>query len=287
MMKPYAVLADAPDAEAPAGPQPVELWHAPDASWEVFAGVAAGVAAATALIPMGAALAAVATLVVAALGAYALLPVRAAAYTALGVLAAGAALLAFAPVVAPWTVGALTTYVVFAVACFAAALLGRATRTVLDSLVAQRDAALVDRRLAKDRSREATARLLDLAASVDELLWETDAALRLRYVSGTLERSTGIPPDQVLGQNPLDLAEKLAGRPGRFAACVARMRERRPIRGLRLLWQDRAGARHVWCVHGTPLFDDDGHFVRYRGVVVEQRNVDRGRRLRAVAKAEP
>ena len=276
-MKAYAIVADGQTVAEAAGAASAQPWRVASATWPAVAafGVALGVAFALALA--GALVAALAALVLTAVAAFAALPRRLALHLAPVALGVGALLLAFAPTLTLPAVAAVTTGIAFFLVCIGAALLGRATRTALDSLVALRDSALIDRRNAKDRSREATARLLDLAASIDEVLWETDPAGRLRFVSGSFERSTGFAPDHVLGKTPAEAAEKMLGRAGRFAACTTRMRARAPIRGLRLLWQDRTGARHLWVVHGAPHFDDDGNFVRYRGVVLERRAVSMAR----------
>src|SRR5688572_1321455 len=170
-MKAYTVIADGQTVAGTTGPAAAQLWRTTAVTLPVVAAVALALALAVGLVVAGATLAAIAAFTLVALAAHAVLPPRAAARASVAAVAVGALALALAPVLATRTVASVTNGIALAIVVLLAGLLGRATRTTLGSLAALRDAALVDRRNAKDHSREATARLLDLGASVDEILW--------------------------------------------------------------------------------------------------------------------
>jgi PAS domain-containing protein len=150
-----------------------------------------------------------------------------------------------------------------------AALLGVASSRSLESLRAQHAQAQRTRQRAEQRLRCARIRAEDFLASVDDFHFETDAALRVRFVGPALRAMTGLTPKLLLGATPVEVAERHFGRYGRFGSCEARMRERRAIVGLRIAWYDRRGRRRRAVLHAHPRYDHAGHFLGYRGVVVE------------------
>jgi len=168
--------------------------------------------------------------------------------------------------------------------CFAAIALERRVARRLGAQRAARDAAHVLRRAAGIQRIAADQRLRHLERAVDDVFWETDAALRLRHVSSGFERAAGRDPRTLLGRNPVEVAERLVGRPGRAAAWLGAMRARRPVRALRLAWRDRGGTVRIWLVHGDPVFDEAQRFAGYRGVAVDASDCRIRRRMRGEAR---
>jgi PAS domain-containing protein len=119
----------------------------------------------------------------------------------------------------------------------------------------------------EERARLAGCRMRDFLASTDEICFETDERIRLRYLSEACERATGVPPHRLLDLDPLDLAERFLGRYGRLACCGASMRQRRIIRGLRFAFCDADGGRRFLRVDAVPRYGHYGRFIGYRGVL--------------------
>ena len=108
-------------------------------------------------------------------------------------------------------------------------------------------------------------RLADVAEAGSDWLWESDADLRLTYLSPQFASQTGIPDEQLIGRSLLELANDAAGRAdgGRHAADL---RARRPLRDLchRATHSITGASRHVR-VSGKAVFDRAGRFTGYRG----------------------
>jgi hypothetical protein len=149
-----------------------------------------------------------------------------------------------------------------ALAALANRTLDRLNQSYVDALAGQREAVA--------GYQTARARVIELGATVDNVYWETDAAMRLRFLSRGFAKAGGKVPRMrmLLGYDPIDVAERLLGRYGRMPALLARMRNQEAISGMRMAWRDEAGNLRTSSIYGYPQFDPEGRLVRYRGVVV-------------------
>ena len=162
-------------------------------------------------------------------------------------------------------------------AAMGSALAGLANRT-LDRLHDSYTDAVAGMREAVAGYQSARARVIELGATVDNVYWETDAAMRLRFLSrGFAKAGPKVPKmRQLLGYDPIDVAERLLGRYGRMHALLARMRNHEPINGMRMAWRDEAGNLRTSSIYGYPQFEVDGRLARYRGVVVHTAQFEAG-----------
>lgn len=165
------------------------------------------------------------------------------------------------------TVGALLLI------AFVAVPMGRLSRSVSGRAVADHLAARRRTVGLEEQARLATRRMHDFFASSDEVYFETDDKVRLRYVSESCERATGVSPHRLLGLDALDIAERFLGRYGRLARCGAWMGRHKIIHGHRIAFCDSHGARRYFTVDAVPRYGRFGRFTGYRGVI----NVSRRR----------
>ncbi len=244
-----------PSAEAPAWSTLDEL-----SLWVI------AIAGAALMLLVGVAAAAIPTLCVAALVSITMraTPMPLAMLRALAVLAGVAIAVTVAhpsPRLDALTVAALLLTAVLAIP------MGLLSRTASGRAVAEHQQARRRTIELEEQARLATRRMQDFLASSDEVYFETDDKVRLRYVSESCERATGLAPHRLLGLDALDIAERFLGRYGRLASCGAGMRRRKIIHGLRIAYCDGRGARRILRVDAVPRFGRFGRFSGYRGVL--------------------
>ena len=182
-------------------------------------------------------------------------------------IASGVAGVLLAALLASDPVAQVETVLAFVPIAALCALLGAWSRERIERMVDEQDRAFDVLVANERRARVAMIRMQDLRETVDEAHWEADDKLRLRYVSPAFERIAELPPQSVLGLDPLDIAERYLGRYGRVGVCAARMESRAILDRVRLVWCDRARRRRYVTVCGVPRFSDAGAFVGYRGVM--------------------
>jgi diguanylate cyclase (GGDEF)-like protein/PAS domain S-box-containing protein len=112
------------------------------------------------------------------------------------------------------------------------------------------------------------AHLRDALGMASDWLWETDAALRLVWLSEGFFAATGLDPKDVLGHVFYEL-NRLDPQSPEARAHVADLEARRPFRGHRFELLDARGFRRVLETSGRPLFDDAGGFLGYFGTALD------------------
>ncbi|MDE2082980.1 MAG: EAL domain-containing protein [Burkholderiales bacterium] len=124
-----------------------------------------------------------------------------------------------------------------------------------------------------ERQNEVIGLLLrDFEENASDLLWETDAAGRLRRVSPKLAATLATPAEQLAARPILDLLKRMAPRSAGTADPIGPFRERlrrgEPFRDLPLALQ-HSGGKRWWSVTAKPLRDAEGRVAGWRGVAAD------------------
>ncbi|MEQ8226475.1 MAG: PAS domain-containing sensor histidine kinase [Rhodospirillales bacterium] len=127
------------------------------------------------------------------------------------------------------------------------------------------------------RAAEALTRLEDVTRLVSDLVWETDADLKLSYVS---EHAF-----EVLGFLPLQLEGKTFSELGRFIDEEGDKLDldlHKPFRDVTFIVDGASGDLHRLLMSGLPFFDlDDGRFSGVRGTARDVTEIHRAERIRS------
>ena len=108
-------------------------------------------------------------------------------------------------------------------------------------------------------------RFRDIVEASADWVWEVDADGRYTFVSAGVEALLGYRPEELLGRTPFDLMP--ADEADRVGAEFARINaERRPVRELDKVNQTRDGRRRYIQTSGTPILDERGGLLGYRGL---------------------
>ncbi len=125
------------------------------------------------------------------------------------------------------------------------------------------------RKCAERALQESEARFRDFAGASGDWFWETDTEDRFVWISESVERFAGWPPEYFIGKTRSEVAAA-AGVDIEGAAWRTMMEaiaRREPFRDAR---HDRTGGhgRRIWVnVSGVPRHDAEGRFAGYRGAV--------------------
>jgi len=123
------------------------------------------------------------------------------------------------------------------------------------------------RRATNEHHPEA-ARLPEIGEICDEWFWEQDADLRFTYVSPSVTRAGGLRPEDHIGRTREEInAERgVDDNTPEWQALRARLAAREPFRDFVYPAKARSGET-VWLrTSGTPVHDEAGNFVGYRGI---------------------
>ncbi len=128
--------------------------------------------------------------------------------------------------------------------------------------------ALRNIRLAAAVIRDGKARFRDIAEASSDWLWETDAELRVEFVSERFATIAGISPDTILGRPLTELLHPAEDRE-RWQRHLADLAARQPFRGLLCRLDGVADRAHTLRVAGKPIVDGNGRFCGYRGAATD------------------
>ncbi len=129
-------------------------------------------------------------------------------------------------------------------------------------------AALRNVRRAAAVIRDGETRFRDIAEASSDWLWETDADLRVVFVSERFATIVGISPQTILGRPLSELLHPAEDRE-RWDRHLADLAAREPFRGLLCRLDEVAGRAHTLRVAGKPIVDADGQFCGYRGAATD------------------
>jgi PAS domain S-box-containing protein len=107
-------------------------------------------------------------------------------------------------------------------------------------------------------------RLRDMAAASSDWLWEMGPDLRFTHFVGVVPRATPESIQALIGKTRLESADTSLA-PEAWAAHADDLAHRRPFRDFVYPWKDDEGRLCHCRISGRPFFDDDGHFLGYRG----------------------
>lgn len=135
-------------------------------------------------------------------------------------------------------------------------------------------------RLDLERSREteadaraeavaSAARFEDFARQAADGFWETDASLRLTYVSPGFARLMGMSVEEMLGLTPDAAYRRRHPDAPDLAPYLEPFHERAVVTGQHLSTLDQDGRKRRLLNQGIPIFDVAGDFAGYRGTVTD------------------
>jgi diguanylate cyclase (GGDEF)-like protein/PAS domain S-box-containing protein len=110
-------------------------------------------------------------------------------------------------------------------------------------------------------------RFTDFAEVAADGFWETDAALRLTYVSPSFAGAMGLYPEQMIGLTPIEAYRLRFPDAAGADEFMVPLLQHAPFREQLLITRDEAGQRHWLLNQGRPLLAADGQFAGYRGAV--------------------
>jgi PAS domain S-box-containing protein len=107
-------------------------------------------------------------------------------------------------------------------------------------------------------------RFRDFAASASDWYWEMDANLRFSYFSDRFAEVTGVEPETLIGKTRQQTGIPNV-EPETWARHLDDLAHHRPFRNFTHP-RNKASRETVWlAINGTPIFDDNGVFLGYRG----------------------
>jgi PAS domain S-box-containing protein len=124
---------------------------------------------------------------------------------------------------------------------------------------------VTERKAADVALRDSEARFRNLTALSSDWYWEQDAQFCFSIVSGGIEESLGIAPDQFIGKTRWD-GPLIGASEEQMAAHRATLEAHLPFDEFEYGRRDAGGALHYISASGEPVFDEQGAFLGYRGV---------------------
>ena len=142
-------------------------------------------------------------------------------------------------------------------------------RWLLDSVFADLGATRQREMDAMERAQFDQRRFADFSEIAADWFWETDAQLRMVYVSPTLTEHTGLRPEQLLGQHPLAFVRQRHPDSPRMREIDGKMARGEPFSDELMAWHDESGKVTMFRHVGRAFRDDNGSLLGYRGAVTD------------------
>ncbi|HRP73981.1 MAG TPA: PAS domain S-box protein [Rhodocyclaceae bacterium] len=113
--------------------------------------------------------------------------------------------------------------------------------------------------------RESERRLQDFAEAASDWFWEMDANLRFTMFSDRIRQTLGIDPSALIGKTRQEIMDP-ADVDAKWEAHLADLEQHLPFRDFEYQIRLPNGTSQFIRISGTPIFDDAGSFLCYRGV---------------------
>ncbi|MEM7250329.1 MAG: EAL domain-containing protein [Pseudomonadota bacterium] len=145
--------------------------------------------------------------------------------------------------------------------------LGMRNRKLVDELSdanAQLEAEVLERRHAEGALSQSEGRIKDFLDTAADWFFETDADLRVTYISGRHQEISGWPASSILGRTAHELYGGSIEDPDKIRDHLADLEAHHPYK-IELISASPDGALHVYHYAGKPIFDGENRFLGYRG----------------------
>jgi diguanylate cyclase (GGDEF)-like protein/PAS domain S-box-containing protein len=142
-------------------------------------------------------------------------------------------------------------------------------RWLLDSVFADLGATRQREQEAMERARFDQRRFADFSEIAADWFWETDAQLRMIYISPSLTEHTGLQPEKLLGQHPLAFVRKRHPESARLREIEGKMARGEPFSDELLAWHDESGKVMMFRHVGRAFRDGNGRLLGYRGAATD------------------
>ena len=129
---------------------------------------------------------------------------------------------------------------------------------------------ITERKQAEKALRQSEKRFKDIANSSADYFWERDENGRFAYISDRYQQVTGVDPKQILGKTREEVSKERNLPPEyekEFLKFSPYHRERKSYRDISIKVLLPDGRVRYWRVTGWPVFDEEGEFRGYRGVI--------------------
>ncbi|MEQ9328570.1 MAG: EAL domain-containing protein [Rhodospirillales bacterium] len=121
---------------------------------------------------------------------------------------------------------------------------------------------------ALDAAREEADRYRNLATSNSDWFWEMGPDLRFSYVSSGLKRALGVEPSTLIGKTRANIAD-LSMQSDIINEHLITLEQHKPFRNFVYRFLTGDGSDRFVSVSGTPLFNDIGEFLGYKGTGID------------------
>jgi PAS domain S-box-containing protein len=126
-----------------------------------------------------------------------------------------------------------------------------------------------ERHQAQDELQQSEQRFRDLAEISSDWFWETDADLRLSYISDRFFEITAISPDRLMGKTRAELIPEEMRDDEAWLAHWRSVLAHEPFRNFQYVMKNSNKVDANISLAGKPIFDEHGVFLGYRGVGAE------------------
>lgn len=148
-----------------------------------------------------------------------------------------------------------------------AALAGWMAMRALDQYRSSQAEAREAETAARNEASSLAQRFADFAEVAADGFWETDAELRLTFVSPSFARAMGMQKSAMLGKTPGDAYLTRFPDAPRIGEFMAPLERHEAFADLKFPTQDREGRRVLLHCLGRPFLDSQNNFMGFRGVV--------------------